>query len=125
MAIRALRKICAGSIFLAVAPAVAQERAPITCPLLTEAQFKAVAVDLPEHGGYGPVIIRQQHPPYQACQADPVTKDIRCDTEDPGVMEISLNGVVTYFLIPDSAVAQIDEHDGKLRTCTMHAGKSG
>jgi hypothetical protein len=92
---------------------------------LTKEQFKAVAVDLPEHGGYGLVIISQQHIPYQSCRTDSATQDTSCETEDPGIMQVSINGVVTYFLIPDSAIAQINAHEGKLPTCTMHAPKPG
>lgn len=119
----AIRSICIGYLVVAVTPTTAQEWAPITCPLLSEAQFNAIAVDLPEHGGYGPLIILQQHTPYQDCSADELTKNVSCKTEDPGVMRVSLNGAVTYFLIPDSAFAQIDVHDGKLLTCFMHSGK--
>jgi hypothetical protein len=123
--VRAIRSIWVVFAFLLIAPAVALEPVPIACPLLTKEQFEAVAVDLPEHGGYGPVIIRQQHTPYQACRIDSATQDVHCETEDPGIMKVSINGAVTYLLIPDSAVAQIDTHEGKLRTCTMHAGKPG
>ena len=39
-------------------------------------------------------------------------------------MQVDLNGIVTYLLIPASAIAQIEVHDGKLRACRLRAGKA-
>ena len=117
-----LRATCTISFLFLAAPAVAHELSPVACPTLTIAQVRAAKVKLPEAGGYGPIFIKQQHNPYQACQADIAIKDIHCEIEDPGLMQVAVNGIVTYFLIPDSAIAQIEVHDGMLQACRLRAG---
>jgi|SRR5665213_4354103 len=102
-------------------PLLGRGRVLPPCPTLTIAQFKTVAVELPEQGGYGALIIKQLHKPYQACQAGIANNDIHCKIEDPGLMQVSLDGIVTYFVIPDSAIAQMEVHDGKMLACSLHA----